>query len=70
MLSELNAGAGIVAAAPPSMEKTPIVQGQLFSSQDLVIQEILALHPDKTTPLDALTAIARWKKELSRNGDG
>jgi DNA mismatch repair protein MutS len=70
MLGELNAGAGIAAAAPLTIEKTPVAQGQLFSSEELVIQEILALHPDKTTPLDALTAIARWKKELSGNGAG
>jgi len=70
MLDELNAGAGIVAAAPPAAEKTPVGQALLFSSEELVIQEILALHPDKTTPLDALAAIARWKKELSGNGDG
>jgi DNA mismatch repair protein MutS len=69
MLAELNAGAGIVAASPPPLEKPSVAQAQLFSSEELVLQEILALHPDKTTPLDALTAIARWKKELSRNGD-
>jgi DNA mismatch repair protein MutS len=70
MLAELNAGAGIAAAAPPPIVKPPVIQAQLFSSEELVIQEILALHPDTTTPLDALTAIARWKKELSGNGDG
>jgi hypothetical protein len=69
MLSDLNAGAGITAAAPPPVEKLQTAQAQLFSSEELVIQEILALHPDKTTPLDALTALTRWKKELSGNGE-
>jgi DNA mismatch repair protein MutS len=69
MLADLNAGAGITAASPPPIDKPAVIQAQLFSSEELVLQEILALHPDKTTPLDALTAIARWKKELSRNGD-
>jgi DNA mismatch repair protein MutS len=70
MLKELNAGAGIVAASPPPLEKPAVKQAQLFSSEELVLQEILAMHPDKTTPMDALTAIVRWKKELSRDGEG
>jgi DNA mismatch repair protein MutS len=71
MLAELNAGAGLVAAAsPPSLEKPADIQRQLFSPEGLVVEEILALQLDRMTPLEALTAIARWKKELSRKGAG
>jgi DNA mismatch repair protein MutS len=70
MLAELEEGAGPAAASPPAAERSASAQAQLFSPEELVLQEILALHPDTTTPLEALTAIARWKKELSRNGDG
>jgi DNA mismatch repair protein MutS len=68
MLAELDAGMTIASAAPPPPPRSPAAQKELFSPDDLVIQEILDLEPDRLTPLDALTAIARWKKELGRNG--
>jgi DNA mismatch repair protein MutS len=68
MLAELDAGMTIASAAPPPPPRSPAAQKELFSPIDLVIQEILDLEPDRLTPLDALTAIARWKKELGRNG--
>ncbi len=70
MLSELNAGSGVAAAAPAPIEKAPVTQKELFSLEELVIQEIRALHPENTTPLEALSAITRWRKELSGSGGG
>jgi DNA mismatch repair protein MutS len=68
MLADLDAGMTIAAVAPPVTAMPPSPQRELFSPRDLVIQEILGLEPDRLTPLDALTAIARWKKELGGNG--
>jgi len=70
MLEELDAGMTIAAAVSPAPAAPAPAQKELFSPDDLVIQEIRDLEPDRLTPLDALTAIARWKKELGRNGRG
>ncbi|MGA2612653.1 MAG: DNA mismatch repair protein MutS [Spirochaetia bacterium] len=43
-------------------------QGELFSPQEMVIQEIRELPIDSTTPLDAINRISRWKKELDGGG--
>ncbi|MBN1698687.1 MAG: DNA mismatch repair protein MutS [Spirochaetales bacterium] len=40
-------------------------QSMLFSSSELVIREIEGFDIDTVTPLEALTAISRWKKELA-----
>jgi DNA mismatch repair protein MutS len=69
MLAELDAGMTIP-SAPPVSSIPATDQKELFSPDDLVIQEIRDLEPDRLTPLDALSAIARWKKELGRNGRG
>lgn len=37
---------------------------QLFSEEELVLEEILSVEPDSITPLDALKLIARWKSKL------
>lgn len=37
----------------------------LFSDEELILDEILSLEPDEMTPLQALQAVARWKKSLS-----
>lgn len=37
----------------------------LFSDEELILDEILSLEPDDMTPLQALQAVARWKKALS-----
>ena len=66
MLAEMDAGKPMVAAAPQVSAEPPSSQKELFSPRDMVIQEILDLEPDRLTPLDALTAITRWKKELGR----
>jgi len=39
-------------------------QIELFSPQDIVLQDILSLNPEETTPLEALKKIYVWKKEL------
>lgn len=43
-------------------------QGELFSPQEMVIQEIRELPIDSTTPLDAINRISRWKKQLDGGG--
>jgi DNA mismatch repair protein MutS len=44
-------------------EKRPALP-QLFSEEELVLEEILSVEPDSITPLDALQFIARWKSKL------
>ncbi len=39
-------------------------QSSLFAPHDLVCDEILSLDVDATTPIEALTHIERWKKQL------
>jgi DNA mismatch repair protein MutS len=41
------------------------VQNFLFSQEELVIDAILSLDPNNLTPLEALQAIAQWKKNLT-----
>ncbi len=53
--------AGDAAIVVPEAPRQP----QLFTPEDLVVREIMGLQPDRMTPLEALAAIARWKKELS-----
>jgi len=67
ILAELNRGVmperqppDPPAPAPPAAR-----QALLFTTEDLVLQEIAALQPDSMTPLEALAAIGRWKKDLS-----
>jgi DNA mismatch repair protein MutS len=81
MLRELEAGEGgeisrgdagtpppAAPAAVPSPDNPPNSQRQLFSPADLIMQEIGSLPLDAMTPLDALNAIARWKKDLADGG--
>ncbi len=44
------------------------VQPALFPPEELVLRELSGLQPDLMTPLDALSTIARWKKELDGSG--
>ncbi len=37
----------------------------LFPSEELILKEIQAFRVDRTTPLEALNRIARWKRELA-----
>jgi DNA mismatch repair protein MutS len=79
MLVELEAGEGREvtlpgitrerdAAAVPCPPSPSNSQQQLFSTSDLVMREIGSLALDRMTPLDALNAIARWKRELTDGG--
>ena len=45
-------------------QPAPVTPG-LFSDEEIIISEILSTDTDNLTPLNALQAIARWKKALS-----
>ena len=47
-----------------STTQMPTTPG-LFSDEEIIISEILSTDTDNLTPLNALQAIARWKKALS-----
>ncbi len=74
MLAKLNAEPGAAdgnadafsRAARDSVKPSP--QPQLFPAEELIVREIKGVQPDRLTPLEALTLIARWKKELA-DGD-
>jgi DNA mismatch repair protein mutS len=36
----------------------------LFSDEEMIINEILSTNTDETTPIQALQMISRWKKAL------
>ncbi len=39
--------------------------GALFSDEEMILEEILSMNLDATTPMQALQSLARWKKTLS-----
>ncbi len=47
-----------------NVQSAPVSPG-LFSDEEIIISEILSTDTDNLTPLNALQAIARWKKALS-----
>lgn len=53
--------------APVQKETSPAAPASpgLFSDEEIIISEILSTDTDNLTPLNALQAIARWKKALS-----
>ncbi len=51
-------------ASRPALRPAPT----LFPASELVIGEIKATRLDRTTPLEALNRIARWKAELDGGG--
>jgi DNA mismatch repair protein MutS len=67
------AGAAAPVAKPPrpprSEEPRRVEQPGLFSAEELVLKELQGLSPDVMTPLEALTVLARWKKELGMGKD-
>jgi DNA mismatch repair protein MutS len=69
MLKDLNEGAGIPSAPPREHRAPAVIQPQLFSSKELVLREIAGARVERMTPLEALTAIARWKQELAGEAD-
>ena len=52
------------ASASGQAAPAPVSPG-LFSDEEIIISEILSTDTDNLTPLNALQAIARWKKALS-----
>lgn len=69
--AEAAAGPAAPAAAVVSAPPVPAPpHPTLFPASELVIGEIKALRLDRTTPLDALNRIARWKAELGGRGGG
>jgi DNA mismatch repair protein MutS len=60
-----NAAAVSPAAVPPN---APSAGPTLFPPSELVLGELKALRLERTTPLDALNRIARWKAELEGGG--
>jgi DNA mismatch repair protein MutS len=50
--------------APPALTPPPDEQALLFRTEDMVLDEIRAVAVNETRPIDALSLIARWKREL------
>lgn len=48
----------------PVKQSEPLKTPGLFSDEEIIISDILSCDLNNMTPLDALQAIARWKKEL------
>jgi DNA mismatch repair protein MutS len=62
MLDELNQGIAVMGPAPQVPHRPP---QRLFSAEELIAREIMSLSTDRMTPLEALSTLARWKKELA-----
>lgn len=45
-------------------KKKPAPEKNLFSDEELIINEILSTNTDETTPIQALQMLSRWKKAL------
>ncbi len=54
-----------VAAVPVQESKPSFIAPGLFSDEEIILDEILSCDTDNMTPMAALQAITRWKKELS-----
>jgi len=63
-IQSLASGKPLLAADIPSPAPQASVPG-LFSDEEIIISEILSSTPDNMTPMEALSLIAKWKKELS-----
>ncbi len=44
-------------------------QPGLFAPEELVLRELAGLHPEAMTPLEALSVLTRWRKELNGRGE-
>lgn len=59
---------GVKASGPPVQtggdSRSPLPSAGLFSAEELVINEIRSSKVDEIRPLDALTSLERWKREL------
>ena len=57
--------AGLQTTAPDSVSVAPLkAQPDLFSREEMLVQELRAIPLDSTTPIEALNILARLKKEL------
>ena len=54
-----------VSATPVQESKPSFTVPGLFSDEEIILDEILSCDTDNMTPMAALQAITRWKKELS-----
>ncbi len=59
----------LAAAAGPASRKGDREQSELFPPGDLILRELSGLDPDRMTPMDALSLLARWRKDLDRSGE-
>ena len=49
----------------PSANPAESWTGALFSDEEMILEEILSMNLDSTTPMQALQSVARWKATLS-----
>jgi DNA mismatch repair protein MutS len=64
---DLGKGVGFGGTAAPTPR---VVQMPLFAdTPHPVVEEIAAIDPDRLTPLQALEAIARWKKAVTKDAE-
>ncbi len=74
-LPQMPPMAGFAAGNAPTRWPNPLLaedqaprQAELFDPLDGIRGEILALDLDRTTPLEALKLLSRWRQELQREG--
>jgi DNA mismatch repair protein MutS len=72
ILDELNGrrSIGQKASVRGDRETPASTQPMLFPATDIVLGEIRGFPVEKSTPLEALNRIARWKKELEKEETG
>ena len=64
LLSTQVQGAAVSADFTVPEKKSTSPEKNLFSDEELIINEILSTNTDETTPLQALQMLNRWKKTL------
>jgi DNA mismatch repair protein MutS len=62
--------APVEASAPVFASPMRDNQPGLFAPEDLVLRELAGLHPEAMTPLEALSVLTRWRKELGGRREG
>lgn len=64
LLNAQVAGAAIPVDFTVPEKKKASPENNLFSDEEMIINEILSTNTDETTPIQALHMISRWKKAL------
>ena len=64
LLDTQISGAAVHADFTVPEKKSASPEKNLFSDEELIINEILSTNTDETTPLQALQMVTRWKKAL------